>query len=117
MSSRQQLFAHVGAAVDQQHLATGFDQDGCSSAPVAWLGGVARAPVIPDPRHASRGPAAENSQLHAVARENNRKKFAVVVSARVLRIVLTKLGHELRRVGNEGRFASLAAMRDGREEG
>ena len=74
---------HVRTAVDQQLLVTGFDQDGCSSAPVARLGGVARAPIIPDPRYSSRGPAAQNAQLHAEARENNRKKFAVVVSARV----------------------------------
>ena len=32
-------------------------------------------------------------------------------------MLAAKLGHEPRRVGNEGRLASLAAMRDGREKG
>ena len=78
----QQLFPHVRAAINEQPLTGGLNQDGCPSAPIARLCRVACAPIIPDPWYASRGPAAENPNLHAQARENNRKKFVVVLSAR-----------------------------------
>ena len=79
---RKKLLPHVGTAIDQQPLSAAFDEDGRPAPPVPWLCGIAGSPVIPDPRYACRSAATQDRQLHAVARENNRKKLSVVVSAR-----------------------------------
>ncbi len=60
----KQLRAKVGPAVDQHPFAVAFDQDRGAQPVVARLGGVALAPVIADPRHAGRSPAAEDADFH-----------------------------------------------------
>src|SRR4051812_11326417 len=76
----EQLLAKVRAAIDQHALAGALDQDRRPQAIIARLTGIALAPFVPDLRHARRGAAAEDTNLHA-ALLNNLKKFAVVVSA------------------------------------
>ena len=80
--SGQQLSPHIGSAIDQQPLSGALDQDGRPTPQIAWFRRIAGAPIIPDPRYACRGAAAQDRKLHAVAWENNRKKLVVVVSAR-----------------------------------
>ena len=80
--SGQQLCPHVGSAIHEKPLRGAFDQDGCPAPSITRFRGIADAPVIPDPRYACRGAAAQYRQLHAVARENNRKKLSVVAPAR-----------------------------------
>src|SRR5688572_1688691 len=75
---RQQLLPHIGTAIDQQPLAVAVDQDRRAGAAVLWLMGIAVAPVISNPRHAGRSPAAENSYFHSAAFPNRWKKLAVV---------------------------------------
>src|SRR5688500_14918958 len=77
----EQLHAKVGRCVDQDPGTVGFDKDGHATTGIAWLGGIAAAPVIPDPRHARRCPAAKDRYLHAPTLLNSVRKLAVVVAA------------------------------------
>ena len=113
----EQLLAQVGAAIDQQALAAAFDQDRRAGAAVARLGGIAIAPVIADARNARRRPAAEDAEFHAAAFPNNRKKLAVVASAKCSKRLAAQIGDEGGGVGDEGRLAGLAAVRHRGEEG
>jgi hypothetical protein len=75
---RQQLPAHIGSGIDQNRGRIALDEDRRARTPVAWLVGIARAPIAPDTRHARRRTAAEDDQLHAVAFPNNLKKLRPV---------------------------------------
>ncbi len=45
----QQLFSKVGPAVHQQGFTAALDQDRRAGAPVSRFGGIAVAPVVPNP--------------------------------------------------------------------
>src|SRR4249919_3357486 len=77
---RQQLLPEVRPAIDQQPQARAFKQDGGPCSAVSGVAGIALAPVISDPRHAGRRPAAEDPDLHVAALLNSLKKLAVVAS-------------------------------------
>ena len=114
---REQLLAKVRPAIDQDPLAAALDQDRGAQARIARLVRVALAPVVADLRDAGRRPAAEDPDLHAAALLNSLKKLAVVASASCSGVLAPQLGDERRGVGDEGRLALLAAVRDRREEG
>ena len=68
----EQLLAEVGRGVDQDRgvaaRAVAFDQQRAAPAPILRVGGIARAPMIADPRHAAGRAAAENGEPASVMR-------------------------------------------------
>jgi hypothetical protein len=60
----EQLLAQVRRGVDDDVGAPLLHQDRHAAAPVAWLGGIAIAPIIADAGNSSGGAAAEYTKLH-----------------------------------------------------
>ena len=48
----EELRAHVGTGVDQDARPLMLDQQRRARAPISRLGGIARSPIVADPRHA-----------------------------------------------------------------
>src|SRR3546814_19401929 len=61
----EQLHPHVGTGVDEQPIATERNENRRAAAQIARIVGIARTPVVADPRHPRRGAASENPYLHA----------------------------------------------------
>src|SRR5262245_53605019 len=68
---REQLFAHVRPAIDEHPRRTAFHQYRGARPPVSRIIRVTATPVISDPRHAGRCPAAQDPDFHAAALSNN----------------------------------------------
>jgi hypothetical protein len=69
---RIQLLAYVRAAVDQHAGAPGLQKSGRPAALVARVARIAATPIVPEPRHARRRSAAEDTEPHADALVNKR---------------------------------------------